>query len=221
MKIMPISTIKLITSPFKKKSDSCKLKWVTQKAQREFFDEITGAAFAVSQYTIIDNGVIRINQPYSNLEDYNYLYFSDDRYGNKRFYCFINDIKEISTGICYIYFEIDSIQTWGYDGSRQKYLSKAPTGTIKAIIPETLKLHTGTSQQTLQFSVIFADENHVSTLAEYSRAAYNTGGVHIHISNDGILTVDPETPAGATFVVLARDVYDSSISATCNITVED
>ena len=213
MNIMPRGNIKLIESPFNKYADSNKLKWVTQLPQTEYFNNITGLTLTKLQYSIISNGIIRIDRTYNTLKDYNYLIFSDDTYYNKKFYCFIKNIREISAGVCYIYIAIDEAQTWFFDGSKNKYLSKAPTSEIKSIYPQTVEVIQG---GTVNFTAFFSDDKHSSSLAEFYHG-FSVEGIDISI--DGKLTVDLSVPLGTTYVVLARDKYDITSTATANITI--
>lgn len=213
MRISPTSNVKLMTSPFTKRTDSNKLKWLTQNAQTEYFNDYDGTAFTSSQYSVISDGVIRINASYASISAYNYLRFVESTYYNKRFYCFITGIKEVTSTSCDVSFVVDLFQTFQYDGSKSKYMSKTPLGDFKNITPDTLSIRPGS---TAQFSAIFCDDKHISTLANFYHAYAITG---IDISLDGKLTVDSSVASGTTYVVLAKDRYDETITATANITI--
>lgn len=213
MRISPNSNVKLMTSPFTKRTDSNKLKWMTQTAQTEYFNDYDGTAFTSSQYSVVSDGVIRINASYASINAYNYLRFTESTYYNKRFYCFITGIKEVTSSSCDVSFVVDLFQTFQYDGSKSKYMSKTPLGDFENITPDTLSIRPGS---TAQFSAIFCDDKHISTLANFYHGYGITG---INISRDGKLTVDSSVASGTNYVVLAKDRYDETIMATANITI--
>lgn len=213
MRITPTGTIKLISSPFNKRTDSNKLKWITQSAQKEYFENYQGSTYASGSYTVISDNTIRVNAVYNSISSYNYLTFVDPSYYNKRFYCFITGIKEITSILCEVTFVIDLFQTFQYDGSKSKYMSKIPIGNYKNISPDTLTIKAGS---TAQFNAIFCDDKHISTLANFYHA-YDVGGINISI--DGKLSVASSVESGTAYVVLAKDRYNETVTATANITI--
>lgn len=60
-------------------------------------------------------GTIRVELPYENLYDCNYLMFKNTNFENKWFYCFITGIAYINNAVTEIYYEMDVMQTWCYD----------------------------------------------------------------------------------------------------------
>lgn len=213
MRISPTSNVKLMTSPFNKRTDSNKLKWITQSAQTEYFNDYVGTVFTPSQYSVVSDGVITINTSYASISSYNYLRFVEPTYYNKQFYCFITGIKEVTSSSCDVSFVIDLFQTFQYDGSKSKYMSKTPLGDFKNITPDTLSIRPGS---TAQFSAVFCDDKHISTLANFYHGYAIPG---INISLDGKLTVGSTVASGTNYVVLAKDKYDETIMATANITI--
>lgn len=212
MNIMPHGSIKFIETPFNTYSDSNKLKWITQSAQTEYFTGKTGITLTQPQYSVVGNGILRVNRLYDILKDFNYLFFSEDEYDGKYFYCFIKYIKEISTGVCDVYISIDDAQTWFFDGSQYKYLSRNPVVNYKCILPQNVRVKAGSN---VQFKAVFSDDKHISQLANFYHA-YAVSGITISI--DGKLSVDSSVASGTQFVVLAKDKYDET-TVSANITV--
>lgn len=212
MNINPIGNIKLITSPFKKYTDSNKLKWVTQVAQREYFNGVEGTTFTTSQYTITGNGVLSITASYNSIKNYNYIVFQNDNFYAKKFYCFIKNIKQINNSVCEVYFDIDSIQTFAYDGSKTKYLSKNPDVAVSGIFPVAPRVKAGS---TIQFRAMFSDDKHITTLVSFRPAGQAVGWT---LTSDGKLTIDSTVSAGTIYVVIADDpIYGTTVST--NVTI--
>lgn len=213
MNIMPTGNIKLIETPFDKYTDSNKLKWISQSAQTQYFNNtLSGRVFTNTDYTIIDNGIIRINEEYNDITVYDYLVFNSYNYNNKNFYCFIKNIKKITENSCDVYFDLDGSQTWFYDASINKYLSKTPIGSFITIKPQVSTIPAGS---TIQFSVCFTDTKHISQLGYFTLAH---GEMGISLTHNGKLTVESSVSSGTIITVRVQD-KTSDMTATVDVTV--
>lgn len=213
MNIMPTGNIKLIESPFDNYTDSSKLKWITQVAQTQYFNNtVHGMVLSNADYTIIDNGVIRVNEEYGTITEYDYLIFNSTDYYNKNFYCFIKNVKRVTPNTCDVYFNVDGCQTWYFDGSKNKYLSKTPIGTFISIKPQISTIPAGS---TVQFSCCFTDTKHISQLGSFLLGHGDQG---ISLTHNGKLTVASTVASGTLITVLVRD-KTSDMSATVNVTI--
>lgn len=212
MRLFPKSTIKLIKAPFDSVVDSAKIKWITQDAQTEFFEQQDGMTLSTLQYNNVSSGVISIATTYESLANYNYMFFQSNAYNNKTFYCFIRSVKQIRSGLCHVHFIIDNTQTWLYDGSQLKYTSNNPESEYKSIIPESLQLPHGSQSQ---FQANFCDGKHITSFAKYERV-YGVEG--ITISETGKISVSNSVPTGSIYKVLARDpITGKTAEATVTI----
>lgn len=213
MNIKPGTTIKLITAPFKNIAESYKLRFSTQAIQAAYFDTITSLPLNTGQYTNISNGAISVAQAYNNIKNYNYLYWYSTDFGNKVIYCYITHIEEITSNLCYIYFDIDSAQTWGFDSSKEKYFSANPTAQVYNIQPDIVKIKAGNS---VKLSAVFSDYRHTSKLATFSGVNTPSG---VTINADGTVSIGSSVAVNTTFTVRATDIYNSSITASATVTV--
>lgn len=201
---LPKGTLKFLTVPFDKPHKSQKLKWMNQSAQTEYFLNLTGSFFEENEYSLYDiNGGFVVNATYNTIKDYNYFMYRDEDYNNKRFYCFITRIIDNGDDTCTILYNIDTAQTWFYDGSQKRYLSQTPTGNIKIIAPSEVSVKPGDS---LKFTAYFADSKHTSTLVEF-RALSTVA--NMSITTDGFLVVKKEASVGTVMTVRAIDLYDN------------
>ena len=213
MNIKPDTSIKLITAPFKNIAESYKLRFSTQAIQATYFNTITSLSLSTSQYTNISNGVISVAQAYNDIKNYNYLYWYSANFSNKIIYCYITHIEEISSNLCYIYFEIDSVQTWSFDSSKEKYFSANPIGQVYNIQPDIVRVKAGNS---VKLSAVFSDYKHTSKLATFSGVNTPSG---VTINADGTVSIGGSVAVNTTFTVRATDIYDSSITASATFTV--
>lgn len=62
-------------------------------------------------------GTIRVELPYENLYNCNYLMFKNTAFENKWFYAFITGVSYINNDVSELYYELDVLQTWCYDYS--------------------------------------------------------------------------------------------------------
>lgn len=58
---------------------------------------------------------IRVDVDSESLYDCNYIMWQNEGFGTKWFYAFITQIEYRNTGVSYLYFELDVMQTWQFD----------------------------------------------------------------------------------------------------------
>lgn len=213
MNIKPDSSLKIITAPFKNIAESYKLRFSTQAIQATYFNTITSLSLSTSQYTNISNGVISVAQAYNDIKNYNYLYWYSSNFSNKVIYCYITHIEEISSNLCYIYFDIDSVQTWSFDSSKEKYFSANPIGQLYNIQPDIVNIKAG---NTVKLSAVFSDYKHTSKLATFSGVNTPSG---VTVNTDGTVSIASNVAVNTTFTVRATDIYDNSITVDATLTV--
>jgi hypothetical protein len=62
-------------------------------------------------------GTLKVELPYEQLIDCNYMMFKNTNFENKWFYAFITGIGYVSNNVTAVYYELDVMQTWCYDYS--------------------------------------------------------------------------------------------------------
>lgn len=62
-------------------------------------------------------GTLKVELPYEQLLDCNYMMFKNTNFENKWFYAFITGIGYVSNNVTAVYYELDVMQTWCYDYS--------------------------------------------------------------------------------------------------------
>lgn len=93
----------------------CPNGW-TLADQTEWFS--THSLHAVSDYTYQrKDNIIRVglNADVLRSEGINYCYYSNEHYGNKRFYCYITLIEFINENCSHLHIKTDVFQTWLFD----------------------------------------------------------------------------------------------------------
>ena len=73
--------------------------------------------FTKNTYQRVNSGVFEAHIKADELYDCNYMAFKNTAYGGKWFFAFINSVEFINNENSYVYYEIDVIQTYLYDGA--------------------------------------------------------------------------------------------------------
>lgn len=86
--------------------------WSTLAAQTTYFDNFPNQV-SYTDYTYIKkDGKIRVATPIDNIITYNYLYYNNGGFTNKRYYCFITRMEYVNENCTDIFIETDVFQTW-------------------------------------------------------------------------------------------------------------
>lgn len=119
--IQPDSTILIFHGMPIDDTYSDSLYFANKGAQTSFF---TGSSNTYLKYTFnsqsyqrVNSGVFEANIKADDLYDCNYMAFKNTAYGTKWFYAFITSVEYRNNENSYVYYEIDVIQTYLFDGA--------------------------------------------------------------------------------------------------------
>ena len=113
--IAPNGQIRLLSGVPLDNSYENTLYFDSKEAQATYFLSLTPVHTMVNCSRVRD-GVIAVNKLADDILHCNYLMFQNQSFSNKWFYAFIEDVEYINNETTYIYYTIDEIQTWLYDG---------------------------------------------------------------------------------------------------------
>lgn len=87
--------------------------------------------FTQQTYQRVNSGVFEANISADELYDCNYMAFKNTAYGSKWFFAFITSVEYRNNSNSYVYYEIDVIQTYLYDGAvlEQCFIEREHTAT--------------------------------------------------------------------------------------------
>lgn len=114
-------------------------------AQTSYFNSLTQINIGNSDYTYVrKDNKITIEKPYDDVIGYNYLFYTNTGFTNKRYYCFITHIEYVNENTTNLYIETDVIQTWMFNVTynpcyvEREHVSDDTLG--KHTVPENLEL---------------------------------------------------------------------------------
>lgn len=73
--------------------------------------------YSTQSYQRVNSGVFEAKQKADDLYDCNYMAFKNTAYGSKWFFAFITSVEYRNNENSYVYYELDYIQTYLYDGA--------------------------------------------------------------------------------------------------------
>lgn len=83
--------------------------------QTAYFTTLTPVHY-MGNATRFRDGVIKVDADEDKIRHCNYMMFQNMNFNNKWFYAFITGTEYVNNNMTYVYYEIDEIQTWLYDG---------------------------------------------------------------------------------------------------------
>lgn len=118
--VNPSTNIVLIKNCILQKSvnDETDTLYFASKADQDTYFNRLGnkVIYAPATYQNIKQGTLRIGATMSEIYGCNYMYFDNGtNYENKRYYCFVDEIKYINSNCTEVYYSIDYIQTFMFD----------------------------------------------------------------------------------------------------------
>ena len=85
-------------------------------AQTSYFDGLSSKILAGNDYTYVKkDNKIRVSNPIDTIINYNYLYYNNGGFTNKRYYCFITRMEYVNENCTDVYIQTDAFQTWYFD----------------------------------------------------------------------------------------------------------
>lgn len=120
------------------------INFANSSAQSSYFIGKTKYAFTAQSYQRVQRGRCRVNRKADDLYDCNYMMFQNTSFGTKWFYAFITSVEYLNNITSEITFEIDIMQTWYFNFTREMcYVDRChfPTDVIgEHIEPEPVSL---------------------------------------------------------------------------------
>lgn len=110
LSINPSSVITLCKTPLEADQNN-QLTFANTSSQESYFNGLTKRTFTEYSYVKKDNS-ITIELPYDECIAYNYLYYKNQNFSNKTFYCFITDYEYVNENTTKVYIKTDVYQTW-------------------------------------------------------------------------------------------------------------
>lgn len=83
--------------------------------QTSYFTSLTPVHY-MGNATRFKEGIIKVDADEDKIRHCNYMMFQNMNFNNKWFYAFITGTEYVNNKMTYVYYEIDVIQTWLYDG---------------------------------------------------------------------------------------------------------
>ena len=81
--------------------------------QTTYFNGLTTKTIGNNNYAYVrKDGAVEVDEPIDTLIQYNYMYYTNTGFSNKRFYCFIDRLEYVNENCTRIFFHTDVFQTW-------------------------------------------------------------------------------------------------------------
>ena len=113
--IEPQSTITLVKCPLEADLKNT-FTFSSLANQTTYFNGLTKKTIGSNNYAYVKkDGFVDVDEPIDTLLSYNYMYYTNTGFSNKRFYCFIDKLDYVNENTTRIYFHTDVFQTWYFD----------------------------------------------------------------------------------------------------------
>jgi len=81
--------------------------------QTTYFNGLTKKVIGSNNYAYVKkDNMVEVDEPIDSIIQYNYMYYTNTGFSNKRFYCFIDRMEYSNENATKIYFHTDVFQTW-------------------------------------------------------------------------------------------------------------
>ncbi len=116
----PQGNIYLVNVPYEKNYKNL-IDFENIEAQQTYFNSLVTSVNVFSNYTYIPREkTIKVNAKVDDIYHFNYLFYENVGFTNKRYYAFITDLQYINENTTLISFEIDVWQSYQFDISFNK-----------------------------------------------------------------------------------------------------
>ena len=88
------------------------LAWASLTAQTNYFNGLSNKVNFTDYTYMKKDGKIRVGVPIDTIIDYNYCYYNNGGFTQKRYYCFITRMEYVNENCTDVYIETDVFQTW-------------------------------------------------------------------------------------------------------------
>ena len=137
--VTPDSYVKLVRFDVTKEHQ---ITFSNLTAQTNYFSNLTGLEVQASTYQRKE-GKVRFPENIDDIINYNYLYYKNEPYSSKIYYCYITNMEYINDGMTEVTIMQDVFQTWQFDFVYKKcfvereHVNDDTAG--KHIVPENLE----------------------------------------------------------------------------------
>lgn len=111
--VTPQGNVYLCRTPLEKDYNH-QLTFTNANAQASYFASTVKKSYSDFVYIRKDNQIV-VDENIENIRDCNYLFYRNNGYSDKIFYCFINKMEYVSDDSTRITFDTDVIQTWYFE----------------------------------------------------------------------------------------------------------
>lgn len=186
--------------------------FATAAGQQAYFLTLRKHSLTTQSYSRVGRSRLRVEVPYENLYDCNYVMFKNQSYENKWFYAFITEIQYINNSLVEVEFEVDVMQTFMFDYQLQPCFVEREHALTDAvgdnILPEPVALGeyvfngspTPLMADNFRNFVIVA----IVDVSAGSSSGGDSGGGGGGGGGGDVTPVDPDDPGGD--VVIERDI---------------
>ena len=113
--ITPSGSITLVKTPLENDYKNT-FTFSSLAAQSSYFNGLSNKILAGNDFTYMKkDGKIRVAIPIDTIINYNYCYYNNGGFTNKRYYCFITRMEYVNENCTDIFIETDVFQTWYFD----------------------------------------------------------------------------------------------------------
>lgn len=110
--VEPQSSIKLVKCKLEKDYKNT-FTFSSLSNQTTYFNGLTTKTIGNNNYAYVrKDGAVEVDEPIDTLIQYNYMYYTNTGFSNKRFYCFIDRLEYVNENCTRIFFHTDVFQTW-------------------------------------------------------------------------------------------------------------
>lgn len=189
--------------------------------QTTYFNGLTKKVIGSNNYAYVrkDNSV-NVDEPIDSLLQYNYMYYTNTGFTNKRFYCFIDKLDYVNENTTRIYFHTDVFQTWYFDLSwnrcfvEREHVNDDTFGANT--VPENVELGDYVCNG-VSYAFNSAGDCYIALAASYvpDDINLNTNNVQYNGIYYGTPILLFETPLAVTNYIKILDKLDKGDSITC------
>ena len=114
--VVPNSTVQLFKGVALDNRYLHTIEFINANAQNNWFTNKVFKSYNELQYRRQGSNAVKIEADATELMDITYMRFKNTRNKEKWFYCFINYVDYVNESTAVIYYEIDVMQTWFFQG---------------------------------------------------------------------------------------------------------
>ncbi len=189
--------------------------------QTTYFNGLTSKVIGNNNYAYVKkDGFVDVDEPLDTLLTYNYLYYTNTGFSNKRFYCFIDKLEYVNENTSRIYFHTDVFQTWYFQLTwnrcfvEREHVNDDTFGTNT--VPENVELGDYVCNG-VSYAYSSGTDCYIALAASYvpDDIALNTNNVQYNGIYYGTPILLFQTPLAVTNYIKILDKLDKGDSISC------